>query len=195
MTKVTATIDPISFWRINDVSRFPTTREEWASVESIPPAPQQRVSSNQPFDLLANPHGRRPVKDTFRDMVYAFSDSFDEASLTLKPYEWRTLYYLDLYPLAALGNPSLDAKQTMREILNREPSLTDVPREWTGSPDHTAGVLLDIHVTLADLKPDTIKAIWATLSFARSIGMEKNEVLQVPWWSTWWFRSYLIRFD
>ncbi|MFT3829867.1 MAG: hypothetical protein QM691_09215 [Opitutaceae bacterium] len=196
MTKAAITsLDFASIWGLNGTLRFPTTPEEWGSMQSVPPPPKQGVPSDQPFDLLANPYGRRPVKDTFRDMVYAFSDSFDEASLALRPHEWRTLYYLDLFPIATLGNPDLDAARVIRDILDRDPSLTDVPREWTGSPDAAAGVLLDIHVTIADMKPDTIKAVWAILSFARSIGMEKHEVLHVPWWSTWWFQSYLVRFD
>lgn len=185
--------DLASTWRLTDASRFPITPDAWESVRSVPPAPEVRVSVDRPFDLVANPYGRRPVRNTFRELVSVFPESFDEAAFALKPHEWRTLYYLHLYPIAALGDPRFDAKQAIGDILDRDPSLNDVPREWTGSHDPAAGALLDIRVTLADSTHETAKAVWAILAFARSLGMEKNEVLQVPWWLPWWFKSYLSR--
>jgi len=186
-------VDLVSIWRLDDASRFPTTPDAWESVRSVPPAPEVRVSVDRPFDLVANPYGRRPVRNTFREMVSVFPESFDEAAYALKPHEWRTLYYLDLYPMTALGDPRFDAKRAIEDILDRDPSLNDVPQEWTGSPDSAPSALLDIRVTLADTRPDTAKALWAILAFARSIGMQKNEVLHVPWWLPWWFESYLSR--
>lgn len=191
----TAPTDAVSIWGLHEASRFPVTPEDWEKYHPLPPVPPMRLWGDKPFDLFVNPDGRMPTRNTFRDLVLSHMDLFDAASCAFRSHEWRTLYHLDLYPLAVLGNPSFDAKQAIREILDQDSSLTDVPQEWTGSPDRTSNVLLDIHVTLADLEPDKVKAVWTILSFARSLGLEKNEVLQIPWWSSWWFQSYIVCFD
>lgn len=180
-----------SLWDLEAPVRFPVTPEDWNRHPLIPRPPRSPVIGQQAFDLLVNHRARRSPSNTIKKLITAFPESFAAASAAFKAHEWRTLHYLDLYPIAALGSPSFDGRRALLEILDRDESLNDVPQIWTGSPDPTACILLDLRAIVSDLDPDLAKAAWTILSFGRSLGMEKHEVLQLPWWSTWWISCFV----
>ena len=180
-----------ALWELDAPVRFPITPEDWDMRPCLPPTPRSPVVGQEAFDLLINHRARRPPASTMKKLITSYPDTFAAASVALKPHEWRTLHYLDQYPMAALGCPSFNGVRTLLEILNRDESLNDVPQMWTGALDPTACVLLDLRAVVSDLGLDVAKATWAILAFSRSLGMEKHEVLQLPWWSTWWISRFL----
>lgn len=181
----------VALWDLDAPVRFPLTPEDWSRHPPIPQPPRSPVIGQQAFDLLVNHRARRSAANTVKKLIIAFPDSFAAASVAFKAHEWCTLHYLDIYPIAALGSPSFDGRRALLDILDRDESFNDVPQIWTGSPEPTACILLDLRATVSDLDPDVAKAAWTILSFGRSLGMEKHETLQLPWWSTWWMSCFV----
>jgi hypothetical protein len=181
----------IALWELDAPVRFPVTPEDWDRYPLIPQPPHGLVVGQQAFDLIVNHRARRSPSNTVKRLITAFPESFAAASAAFRGHEWRTLHYLDQYPIASLGSPSFDGRQALLDILDRDESLNDIPQIWTGSPDPTACILLDLRAIVSNLDPDLAKAAWTILSFSRSLGMEKQEVLQLPWWSTWWISCFV----
>jgi hypothetical protein len=185
--------DPEACWKLRERSRFPTSLEEWEWDRFIrlPQLPKPRVVGQNNYDLIVNRKARRPVTLAVGRLIAAFPQDFAEASDWFHPIHWRLLYWLDLYPIAALGWPDFNVTQVLRDICDQNPWTADVPREWIGAREPAADILPDVRVRICQMRADTAKAAWAILSLARRMGMEKNEVLQVPWWQCWWIERYL----
>ncbi len=184
-------IDPVAFWKLDQKSRYPEDAWGWDDLAVLPELPRPRIVGNHSYDLLVNHRARRPTTSTMRKLTAAFPEDFAAASDLFEAVQWRVLYYVDLFPMAALGNPSFDPLQAFQEIYDREPSYIDVPQPWTGSPKPAINVLCDIRAVVSDAHPDVAKAAYAILGFSRSIGLEKHEVLIVPFWRMWWIDRFL----
>jgi hypothetical protein len=145
--------------------------------------------------LIVSKEARNPITDFIGKLVKGFREDFEDAEKALDPTEWRLLFYLGQYPLAALGNPCLDARFALAEICSQGSPHTDVPMEWTGSVAPTSERLDELRGHILDLDPDIAKAVWSILALARAIGFEKQEILQVPWFRFWWLERYLTAVD
>jgi hypothetical protein len=183
--------DADAFWGLKEESRFPLTQEEWDLMHWLPGSPPAKIVGEQGFDLFVNDKSRRPVTETMAMLFSEFRENFEAASEALKPTHWRLLFYLDQFPMAALGQSSFDPVKELTLIVNQDSSQTDVPIEWIGSTTPVDWVLQDIRILLYDTDVDLAKALWAILAFARSLGLEKNEVLQVKFWECWWIDRFL----
>lgn len=181
----------VSIWGLDQPPRFPATPDGWDDITPFPTLPRPGTVGKEPFDKVVNHRSRRPATGALKKLTGAFPETFASASTALRAHEWRTLVHLDSFPLAALSNPAFDANKALIEILDRGEGRNDVPEEWTGSKEPTPCVLLDLRVVIFDLPPDVAKAVWSILGFARSVALEKNEVLLLPWWTSWWISRYI----
>ncbi len=181
-------LDPVAYWRLDEFSNFPTTLNEWNLVSRLPSRPRAKLVGEHSYDIVVNRKARRPVELTVRRLLAEFQEDFSSASDLFEPVHWRFLFYLDLYPMAALGNPSFDARQAFQQIYDQHPSFVDVPSPWTGSSETAEAMLCDIRARISDTTQDVAKAAYVILTFARSLGLEKHDVLQVPWWQIWWIK-------
>jgi hypothetical protein len=178
-------------WNLRQPSRFPIDAWGWDDHPVIPAAPRPKIVGDHSFDLVVNRKSRRPTTHVIRRLMAAFPDDFETASRLFEPAQWRLLFYLGRYPVAAIGDPCVDPHQAFQLLYGQDESLVDVPQEWTGAAEPASQTLCDIRVAVSDASPDSLKATWAILSLARTIGFEKNEVLVVPWWEVWWIQRYL----
>ncbi len=192
---IDANVDPDAYWQLSEKPRFPTTISEWDNVITLPDFPVARPLGLHAFDLALNRKARRPEVRTMAKLVGTFSSDFERASKFFEPTQWRLLYYLDAFPLAALSNPGFDAERAFQQLYMLEPPFGDVPSEWTGSTEPSVDMLWDLRAYRHEIDADVAKAAWAIVSFARALNLEKNEVLQVPWWETWWIERCIAAYQ
>ena len=179
------------FWGLDEKSRFPITPEDWDSLLQFPAAPRVQSVGRHDYDILVNRQARQPAIWTIARLFGSFRDDFNTASHAFDPVQWRLLYYLNQYSLANLANPGFDAVETLRNICSQENWQMEVPSEWTGSIVPSIVLLQDLPIEITQLDADVAKAAWTILAFARSLGFEKNDVRQVPFWEPWWIERCL----
>lgn len=183
--------DPNESWDLNDAPRFPTTVEEWDRVVQLPTRPPLKIVGGHAYDLAVNRKARRPVTSTMRRVIRDFRTDFEVAAAFYQPSQWKLLYYLGDYPLPALADPSFDAVRVFHFIYELKTSVVTVPSEWIGSPESSADMLWDLQAFRYEIGSDIAKAAWSILAFAQSLGLERTEVLHVPWWQVWWIERCL----
>jgi hypothetical protein len=184
-------VSAVEFWSLDAPSRFPVTAADWDRLATLPPRPQVKVNGEHAYDRVVNRKARRPMLNTIRRLRSAFPADFESASGLFTPVLWRFLFYLDLYPLAALGDPSFDPPRAFQTVYERDEWLLDVPAEWTGATQPATDLTFAIRVAACDADSDVLKAAWTILALARSLGLSKSEVLVVPWYESWWLDRYL----
>lgn len=192
---VDTTIDPNQYWGLSEKPRFPITISEWDSFVGLPDLPVNHPCGLHAYDLVINRKARRPVTRSVQKLLTAFRSDFERASQFFQPTQWRLLYYIDAFPLATLSNPSFDAKRAFQQLYMLEPPFADVPQEWTGSTELSVDMLWDLRAYCYEIGADVAKAAWAILSFSRALNLEKNEVLQIPWWETWWIERCVASYQ
>jgi hypothetical protein len=186
-----SSFDPIKFWGLDEKSRFPITPNDWDAFTQFPFRPPAKNVGLHDYDRLVNRKARRPLTGNFAKLFAAFRGDFETASQAFAPAQWRLLFYLNQYPLANLTNSSFDAAEALQNICGQENWKMEVPSEWTGSIVPSIVLLQDLPIEIGQLDADVAKAAWTILAFARYLGLEKNEVLQVPFWEIWWIERCL----
>lgn len=187
-------LDPVSLWRLDEAPRFPLTADEWANCGTLPQWFRPQLVGEHSYDLIVNHRARRPVANTIASLIDIFPADFEVASALLNPVQWRTLYYLDQFPVAHLSDPSFAVQRKLLDLCESAVAEDDVPIEWTGAT-HSTDALLEMLAAISDADNDMLKAVYAILSLARSIGLEKSEVLQLPWHERAWFGGYIAAFQ
>jgi hypothetical protein len=183
--------DPIKFWGLDEKSRFPITPEDWDAFIQFPVRQRTKNIGLHDYDLIVNRKARRPATWAIARLFGAFRDDFNTASHAFDPVQWRLLHYMDQFPLANLANPCFDAAEALQNICSQETWKMEVPSEWTGSIVPSIVLLQDIPIQISQLDADVAKAAWTILAFARNLGLEKNDILQVPFWEIWWIERCL----
>lgn len=178
------------FLDLHQKPRFPRTPAEWQHFGIVPEPVINHPIGTQAFDQIVNRKSRRPVIRTISRLFDKFKKEFVDASTAFDQVQWRLLFYLGQYPLVALADPRFDPREEFRRILNQDPWLNEVPVEWIGTSTPVAEIIAALNIRVSDLNVDQAKAVWAVLSLAKSLGLEKHEVLQVPFWWPWWLDGY-----
>lgn len=175
---------------LREKPRFPCTPAEWECSPSLPNPVRCYLVGERAFDQMVNRKSRRPAARTVARLFEKFKTEFVDAGTALDPFQWRLLYYLDQYPLAALSDPHFDPRDGFERIFRQDLWFNEVPLEWLGTTTSVAQMLEKLHIVFIELSVDQAKAVWSILALARSLGFGKHEVLQVPWWRSWWLEGY-----
>jgi hypothetical protein len=181
----------ITEWKLDDRPRFPTTPGGWDNFTPAINAEEIKTTGAHAYDLLANPYARQPQLARLATAFRTFREDFDKVSKAIAPEGWRLLFYLDQFDLHALGQSGFDSVAALRELCNGTNYIPEVPSECLGIACTADDVAGSTYVACCQLSPDLAKAAWVILGIACRIKLEKNEVLQVPWWEPWWIERYL----
>lgn len=109
----------------------------------------------------------------------AFPAIYNDSQDLLDPTAWRALRYATPVRWALLCDRAFDPR---RELIDLAASAADqgMLAEWIlADPHETAAA---IRCALSDADPDTVKAVWALVSYVQSIQLSHAEVLARAWW-------------
>lgn len=185
-TQVYLTTTPIE--NDGDNLRFP--KDAWESddfkgpihlkVESGVPAPP---SIRKAFE---GDYPERTVKTVARLSQEHWFD-FEETARTIAPEAWRFLFYAGTFTLEALASPLFHPGTELRDLCNPN-AFESPPAEFLGSKPSAEGIADELEVILREFDEAKASAIWAVLSAAQAIHLNKAELLACEWWEPYWIR-------
>lgn len=162
------------FWQLQAPVRFPARVKDWHTTISVKP-PEHQDS----YDII-----RR-----MEDFLVRPGVTLHMADL-LSSTEWRLLFYLSHLQFNTVSSSSYDPRLVIADACRRNGWLADVPEEWTGAVS-TSRLCRSLHRRIRLFTKQEAQTLAVIAAFFRTIGLEKNEVLTLPWFKPEWIRAFL----
>lgn len=165
--------DAADFWQLQAPTRFPRRANDWRTTISI--------------------QSRQGAGDIIQRMTEFLACSGVSLRVTelLTATEWRLLYYLPQLEFWKVCSPDYDPRFVIKDACRKRGWLTDVPEEWTGTVS-TGHLCRSLHRRVELFSKEEAQTLAVVVSFSRAVGLEKNEVLTLPWFRPEWIRQFLL---
>ena len=154
--------DPTVYWQLNAESRFPVRLNDWRRNIVVTPRQNEFTSARQ-------------VQHFLREKRH----SLCIAELLSGP-EWRLLFYHTALRAGLVLTEGFDGRPLIAGACARGGWLTDVPEEWTACVS-TARLCSSLGRRVKLFTQPETQMLSAIVAFFRAVGLEKHEVLQLPW--------------
>lgn len=170
------------------MQQFPKSAQGWRNsrleirVAAIPP-----VGTTDYSRIVRAVGESRPIA-VLTALMDAFPAHFTKAEASLAPDVWRLAYHHPTIWLPRLADPTFCAASELTSAHYRE-WLSEIPPNWLGATRPTEEALADLRLGIDKCGLDGAKAVWATLSTLKWLGLPRNTVRDVWWWDIRWLKG------